>query len=421
MSVALLPILPAQQPNDFFEAPPPSDFPDQEGILMDELGMPIDDNAAALEVAESMGQFEENPVSFSFAIREGYDDNLFTTETNRDGSMYTNFAAGMTYTAETSRMQLNLVANGGTTYYYTRPGNKFDFTGTLGLNAVYQLTPRLTLALSTNTSYLAQPDLAVAGTSARNNGDYIYSTNTISGTYQWSEKFSTQTKYNITPFIYVEQSLNDSQGRIEQTIDQSFNWLVLPTTTAVVEYRANPVTYYVANTDNFGQYFLLGVDQVFNPRFKVNARGGAELRFLNTTNYGSSTYFNGFGEVTGVYEYQKLSNIALTARYGTEPSGLNAITIRQTFRLGLNITQGITPKLSFQGGVNYLNNYYDRQDGSATDFFENILEFSIAANFKINRNLILQGGYTYTIDSAPSSEQLSYQRNVAFLGLNFNF
>ena len=37
------------------------------------------------------------------------------------------------------------------------------------------------------------------------------------------------------------------------------------------------------------------------------------------------------------------------------------------------------------------------------------------------KNLILQGGYTYTVDMAPESEQLSYTRNVVFLGLNMDF
>jgi hypothetical protein len=39
----------------------------------------------------------------------------------------------------------------------------------------------------------------------------------------------------------------------------------------------------------------------------------------------------------------------------------------------------------------------------------------------MTKDLILQGGYTYTIDMAPASEQLSYQRNVAFVGMDLAF
>lgn len=409
----------AQQPaEEFYGAPAPADFPQEEGV-------PVDDNASALENAEvavSEGAFEDNPFTFAFALREGYDDNLFTTETDRAESFYTNMAGGINYAAESSRLQLAAALNGGVTYYYTRPGNKVDYTGALNLQGGYRLSQRLTINFSTNTAYLSQPDLTIAGGTNRQNGDYIYSSTTVAGAYQWSEKFSTDTKYNFTPFYYVENSLNDSQGRIEQTISQSFRWLVLPKTTGVLEYRANPVTYYSAPLDNFGQFFLLGVDQIFSSKFKVTARGGAELRLYNTDNE-NPEYFGPFAELNGLYEYQKNSSIGLNLRYGTEASGLNGAATRQTFRIGFNVIQGITPKLSFTAGMNYQNNFYDEFDKQALspDFYENIIEFSLGANFKITKTLVFQGGYTYTIDTAPESEQLSYQRNVAFIGLNMDF
>ncbi len=409
----------AQRSGEEFEgAPAPSDFPQQEGV-------PIEDNAATVDYDRALDTSEflaDLPYSFAFAIREGYDDNLFTTETNRYGSFYSNFAGGVEYTAENSRLQLQAAVNGGVTYYYTRPGDKFDYTGGINLSGVYQLTPRMTISFSTNTAYLAQPDLTIAGGTNRQNGDYLYSSTTIAGAYQWSEKFSTETKYNFTPFLYVDQNLNDNQGRIEQTIGQSFNWLILPKTTGVIEYRANPVTYFAAPLNNFGQFGLLGVDQIFNPKFKVTARGGVEFRIYDPEN--NNRYYVGpFAELNGLYQYQRLSTIGLNLRYGTEASGLDGSATRQTFRIGLNVVQGITPKLSFNAGLNYLNNFYDEFDRNEnqSDFYENIIEFAVGANFKITKFLTLQGGYAYTIDMAPASEQLSYQRNVAFVGLNAEF
>jgi hypothetical protein len=403
---------------NYYGAPAPADFPQQEGVS-------VEDNASTVDFGRSLDTSEflaDLPFSFALAVREGYDDNLFTTETNRYGSFYTNFAGGIEYTAENSRLQLTAALNGGVTYYYTRPGNKFDYTGGLNLAGVYQLTPRLTISFSTNTAYLAQPDLTIAGGTNRQNGDYIYSSTTIAGAYQWSEKFSTETKYNFTPFLYLENSLNNSQGRIEQTIGQSFNWLILPKTTGVIEYRANPVTYYSAPLNNFGQFGLVGVDQIFNPKFKVSARGGVEFRIYDPEN-NNRYYIGPFGELNGMYQYQRYSSIGMNLRYGTEASGLGGSATRQTFRIGLNLVQGITPKLSFNLGFNYLNNFYDEFDRNEdeSDFYENVLEFAVGANFNITKWLTLQGGYTYTIDMAPAAEQLSYQRNVAFVGLNANF
>jgi len=409
----------AQQPTeDFYGSPAPADFPQMEGQA-------VDDNAAAIvepEQQDGGGAFQKKPFTLSFAVREGYDDNLFTTATNTDASFYTNIAGGYEQRFENSRLQLSVALNGGVTYYYTRPGNKYDYTGALNIQGLYKVNQRLTLNFSTNTAYLAQPDLEVPGTSARNNGDYIFSSTTIAGAYQWAEKFSTDTKYNFTPFVYIENQLNQSQGRIEQTLGQSFRWLVLPKTTAIVEYRANPVTYYSAPLNNFGQFFLLGVDQVFSPKFKVTSRGGAELRFYNSDD-STPDYFGPFCELNGMYEYQKLSSIGLNLRYGTEASGLNGAPSRNTFRIGVNLVQGITPKLSLNLGANYQNNFYDNFDKQNPDgsFYENVVEFSLGANFKINKSVELQGGYTRTVDAAPASQQLSYTRNVVFVGANMQF
>ncbi|MEI8293927.1 MAG: hypothetical protein WCG66_08040 [bacterium] len=418
LTLAASPCFAQQSAEEFYGSPAPSDFPQMDG-------QPVDDNAAAMVESpsnDSGGVFEKKPYTLSAALREGFDDNLFTTETNRSSSFYTNLAAGAEYKLENSRLQLSAALNGGVTYYYTRPGTKNDFTGALDLQGSYKANQRLTLNFSTSTAYLAQPDLEVAGTSARNNGDYMYSSTTIAGSYQWAEKFSTDTKYNFTPYLYVDNSLNNEQGRIEQTLGQSFRWLVLPKTTAVAEYRANPVNYYSAPLDSFGQFFLLGADQVFSPKFKVTGRGGAELRFYTSDN-DNPDYFGPFAELNGMYEYQKLSSLGLNMRYGTEASGLNGAATRNTFRIGLNVVQGLTPKLSFNAGFNYLNNYYNQFDkqNPSPSFYENIVEFSLGANFKINKNIVLQGGYTRTVDAAPASEQLSYSRNVTFVGVNVVF
>jgi hypothetical protein len=403
---------------EFYGSPAPADFPQEEGV-------PIDNFSNALEMSESLesaGVFEEKPFSFSLAVREGYDDNLFTTETNRYGSFYTNLAGGVDYEAGTPRLSLTASLTGGVSYYYTRPGNQFDYTGGVMLEAAYELSPRFTLTFSTNTAYLAQPDLTIAGGTNRQNGDYFYSATTVGGAYQWTEKFSTETTYTFTPLVYVESALNNSQGRIDQTASQSFNWLVLPTTTAVLEYRANAALYFSAPLDNFGQYFLLGVDQIFNPRFKAMARAGVEYRTFSSAN-DNPDYFGPAGELAAVYDYKKFSNVSLNLRYSTEQSGLAGAATRQTFRIGFNAVHGFTPKLSFNAGLNYLNNYYNEFDTPENNpnFYENIIEFALGANFKLNDNFVFQGGYARTVDMAPSFSQLSYQRNVYFVGLNSNF
>lgn len=394
----------------FWGAPPPSDFG---GNLGDEV---IEEETDGID----FGIFSRKPFRFTFSVREGFDSNVFTTRDNPQSSFYTNFAAGVSYDFGSPRLQLRSSLGGGLTYYYNRGDDPIDWNGIFSLGATYQATPRLTLTIDTSTAYLSQPDLTIIGATNRVDGDYLYSNTYLAAAYQWSEKFSTVTSYRFGVFYYVEENLNDNQGRIEQTIAQSGRWLILPKTTGIVEYRINPVNYFDADLDSLGNFFLIGVDQIFNPRLTWNARVGAELRFNNNPVDGQSTYLGPYMESNLNYQFGPASTIGWLLRYGTEASGINNVTQRQTFRTGLVVNHAFTRRLSANFSTNWLINYYDQQD-VIPSFTENIVDFSLGLNFMVNRFVSLSAGYQYTIDIAPDAPEREYNRSVAFVGANFSF
>ncbi len=395
-----------------YTAPPPAGFSTDVGE--NETGI------AESEAPSLGGLFASKPFVITLAVREGWDSNVFTTSDDPISSWYTNFAAGISYAFGGSRLQLNATLGGGVTYYYERPGDKLDFNGMFSLGATYLATPRLTLNIVTSTAYLSQPDLTIVGGTNRQDGDYLYSSTTISAAYQWTELISTVTSYNFTAFYYLDQDLNDNQGRISQTLAQSVLYLWKPKTTLVAEYRINPVTYYDADLNQLSNFFLIGFDQVFNPRFFWNVRVGAQLNFNNNPVDGQSVYIGPYLESILTYAVGKNTTLAWNMRYGTEASGLNDVTQRQTFRTGLSLNHAFTPRISAAFAMNYQCNYYD-QDDVIESFVENIVDFSAALTYRINRHVSLQAGYQFTIDIAPESTGRDYTRNVAFVGANFTF
>lgn len=388
--------------------PPPADFSSNvDGPGSGVLDAPL----------EMIGQV---PLAFTFAVREGFDDNLFTTRTNKDSSFYTNVAAGVSYDFGGPRLKLNADLGGGVTYYYTRPGEKVDFNGSLSLGAIYEFSPRLTLSLNTVTAYLSQPDTSIIGGTNRVDGDYIYTNTSLEGTYQWSEKFSTVTGYNLYANYYLESSLNDTLSYFQQTAKQSFRWLLLPKTTIVAEYRAQAVTYVGADQNSFGNFGLLGFDQIFNPRFKWTLRAGVEQRFLNNAVDGRSTYVGPYGESNLSYQFAQNSSVAWNARYGTEASGLTNVTQRQTFRTGITIAHGFTSRISGNVGFSFEADYFD-QPGVIPSYYQTVYDFTAGLSFRVNRLVSLSAGYQFTAVNAPQQISVEYTRNVAYVGANFSF
>lgn len=423
---------PASAQIDFYGAPAPADF--SMGIGGNETKpAPVSNSVAESEAitegaggedvesgGPGLGIFARKPFLITAAVREGYDSNVFTTRTDPTSSFYTNVALGARYDLGTPRFQLSANIGGGVTYYYSRPGDKFDYNLLLGVSASYKVSPRFILTLNTSTGYLSQPDLSIVGGTNRVNGDYFYTDTILSGRYQWSQKFSTVTSYNFRAFTYLDQGLNDSQGRIEQTASQSFHWLLLPKTTVVLEYRANAVSYYEADLDSFGNFGLIGFDQVFNPRTRWTARVGVEQRFLHNPVDGDSIYVGPYGESNLSYQFGPASFLSWNARYGTEASGLTDVTQRQTFRTGLSISHAFTQRISGMISSNWQINYYDQKD-VIPSFTENVIDISATLGYKLNRFASLTAGYQFTADIAPDAIDREYTRSVAFAGVNFSF
>lgn len=376
------------------------------------------------ESPSASGKFQEQPQGLSLYARQGYDSNVFTSYTDPSGSLYSNLGGALEYETASPRLDMVGSLTAGLTYYYSIPYYQYEFNGAFSLRLAYRPNARWTLTLVTSTSYLPQPDIATPGATNQYNGSFIYSTTTLGANYLWSRKVATETKYNFTPVYYFDQAYNDQQGRVEQTFGQSIQWLVNPKTKLLLEYRANPVTYFSAPLDNFGQFALVGMDQVFNPRAKGDARLGVEQRFYNSENDNRS-YLGPFAEFNVSYEYKKFSALTANLRYGTEASGIGGSATRDTFRLGLGVVHGVTPKLSFSASVNYQNNYYNEFDKNVTypDFTENVIQFSLGANFQWNKLVGLELGYTYTNDSAPEfiAPALAYERNMAFVGIRISY
>lgn len=399
--------------------------------LYNEAGAALEEGSIGQElqmekpsVADSLSSLDlktrSNPFKFTVSVREGFDDNVNTTRTNRLGSFYTNVAGGMSYAFGGPRLKLSTNLDGGVALYNNPAVEQVRFNGLWNLAAVYTVSPRLIINATTNTGYYDEPNVQIAGTNASRQGDYISSSTTIGATYQWARRFSTTTSYNFTALYYTDSVNNDNQGNVQQTLAQAFNFMLWPTTTLVGEYRITPTTYFKADLDSLAQYFLVGFDHSFSPRSTWNSRIGAQVNFLHNPVDGDTTYIGPYGETAWTYKYGEKSQAAFTARYGTEASGLTNVSQRQTFRTGLGVTHAFTPRLTATAGTYIGVNYYDQANVESA-FFEYVAEATFAFNYQFNRYLSTSCGYRFIGDLAPQNQSREYNRSVVFLGLNTSF
>lgn len=385
----------------------------------------ISTTSSAPVAGENLGTgiFSRIPFQISATVRAGYDDNVSTTNFDKQGSFFTTAGLALTYSFGTPRTTLSLGTNFGFTYYadqgaFSEGNNAFEPNLNLTLNLSHKATPRLSFKEELYTTYQAEPDFTIAQGINRRGGNFFFIRNQFTTIYLWTPRFSTATSYSVTRLQYDESAIGAFEDRFENTIGNEFRFLVLPTTLLVAEYRFGVVSYDSISRDSTTHYFLGGLDHKFNPRLSGSFRGGVEVRDFESSGSHTSPYFEGTLE----YALGKDTAISWTNRYSIEESDAQVSQGRRTFRTGLQGKHNFTARISGSFGV-----YYEHDDyldfgipGVNTSFTEESVDVSLSLRYAVTRYLGIEAGYSHTEVTSDFAIR-EYSRNRFWGGLNLAF
>ncbi|MEP6821160.1 MAG: outer membrane beta-barrel protein [Chthoniobacterales bacterium] len=381
-----------------------------------------------------LGKFASFPFHVSVSVRGGYDDNVNLSQFNTQDSFFTNVGVGVNYQFGSPRTQINLSSNASFTYYFDRTdqfsGNSdnFDVNVSLGFAISHKVSPRLTVTANTYVTYQSQPDFQTFNNSnvnfSRQSQNFFFTVNKFSLGYAWTPRFSTVSSYTLGYTNYDNDIVSLFQDRFEHTFGNEFRFLVLPTTTAVAEYRFGIVDY--TETDNrnsTSHYFLAGVDHSFSPRFNISTRAGVEFRQYDDngvfgSNGGDQT--SPYGELTLNYAIAQNTALSWTNRYSIEQSDIPELISRQTYRTAVSLRHNFTSRIVVGLNVAYQNDSYDG-NVITPSFTEDSFDISLSARYAITRNWAIDAGYTHTEVISDANLFREYSRNRYYLGATFTF
>jgi hypothetical protein len=362
------------------------------------------------------GIYTDLPLRISVFTAIGYDDNIFASHSNRMGSGFTEATLSIASHIGNKRTRLDADLGLGLDFYWNRPGQSVDPNISLNLAFSHQLSPRASITFTDYTAYTAQPNLQNGVSAVNQVSNYFYTANQLGFGYQWTPRFSTLTSYGANVLYYDKTSIGDFLNRLENLVDQQFRFLVLPTITAVAEYRFGYVDYFTnSNLNSYSNFALGGVDVTLSQRLSFSVRGGVEFRHYEQMQPGQSQDLTDpYAEGTLAYQYQPGSFVEWYNRYGIEESDLG-VGYRRTYRTGLKISHVVGARLRLVGAV-----YYSYNDYANPSFTENVLDLNVGLTYQFNRSLALSGGYTFERDFSQIVSR-DYYRNRAYLGILFAF
>jgi putative beta-barrel porin BBP2 len=361
------------------------------------------------------GIFTALPFKRSSYAMVGYDDNIFTSHTDKVGSMYNEFGFNAQINVGNERTQLTGTGTAGFIVYWHRPGTKVDPNVSFDLSFSHQFSERTVVTLDSILTYQAQPDVS-AGVGVLNEvANYLYSQNKLSIGFQWTRRIATFTNYSLNVINYDSDALGRDNDRIEQLISEEIRYLLEPTIVALVQYQFGYEDYEHQSQSNSQTHtFLLGADFTPSPRLNFSFRAGAELRYQN---FGSqSPELLPYGETTVDYKLRPASTIEWYNHYGLEESDINSQGYRKTYRTGLKLTDQIGTKTTVSAAIYYSNSEY----AGPVVVTENTVDAELNGNYAITRKLSLTGGYSFVrVSSTLSTRAYSHSRINA--GLSYSF
>lgn len=377
---------------------------------------------------------ESLPIKWSVGTSLIYDDNVRPGGATKDDSMASNFFVGASWINVTPQTSIDVYARLGMIYYFDSP-NGMDVGNSqsrLGVNITHRFSERLRIVSRNFVSYELEPDYSYGFANTRESGEYFYWQTNNSVGYRWTERFATYTGFTISGVDYSDSNDND---RTSWGLNNQFRYQLSPQTVLTADYRYSDTTGSGVGRDSANQSALLGVEHRFSPNTVGVLRVGAQYRNVDggssitspTVEFALNSRVNDQFSVRAFTRYSMESYD--TVRRAKGSNQLVDYDERHTLRIGVGAEYMLSPKISLNGGLDYIPARYKggvrRDTLGGPDAFpasadDDVINVSLGISYRFTDFVFGTLYYTHT-DSSSDLAGRDYNRNRVSMGVRAEF
>jgi hypothetical protein len=285
------------------------------------------------------------------------------------------------------------------------------------LSLTHNSSTRLSFYVSVYAVYQTEPDFKSDVGPENVRADHFETSDIFSVTYHWLPQFATITSYTFRRIKYDESSIGAFQDRVQNTLGEVFQFSRSSRTNLVGEYRFEMISYDTAPSSSVTHFVLAGFEHKLTEHLTLNARGGETFRSYDIGMDTVDPYFEGslrFGSPG--------RSLNWTASYGTEEPNVPGALARTTFRTGVELTYGLSARISSTAAVYY---HHDENEGlispgTGSGGSQDSFDLTLGLRYTINQHFALHIDYSRSSVGSLGSTP-GYSRNRYFAGLSFTF
>lgn len=359
----------------------------------------------------------EKPFTVTAGLRGEYDDNIFTSNNNRQSSWKTIVDPSIIFEYPMEQTLLSARYTFNATYFSDRPGDDFDLSHDFVARAAHSFSPKFDVDLRNRFNYSQESAIGAGAVVQRRLGDRYQNEAAATATYRWTDRFATVTSYQNNLVEYESNNVGFVNNYMEHVVSQELRYEVLPTTTAVGAFTFNLVDYESIPRDQEAYIFTVGADHYINPVWLISGRVGAEYRTYDNPIFADQV--NPYASLETIWNYAPKSNVRVGYQHTTALTDFAAFSSISTDQISASITHYVTPKFFVGGSMIYVIGRYDGNESffaNQGDASEDTAYAMINAGYEFSRYLSFVAGYRFTMVSSDFVGR-DYERNQVWFGI----
>ncbi len=371
------------------------------------------------DTAPPVGMPESYAVKYQAYASVGYDDNVNSSTTNQQESLYTQFGVRASYSDQESATRISYNVNlGGRLYDEAAEGMDRHFFSESSLKASlsHSFSAASVYTTSVSMSYSTEPNFAYSISSSYDQGEYFR--------WAWNHAYSRaiDARWSWTvdaAYTGITYSRGDYQDDDRQYLTAgltlSYRYSSLTTYSLSSSYRRD-FRAEGENSDN--AYLNVGVTHSLSPVSSLYATVGAQCKMVaDETNFYPNARFGYRRVITeglSANVYFSYDNENVSGGYFAQ----NMYLSEQALRAGVTLDYAFTHKIAFHVDASVLNRDYSKHTGNAEDCSDTTWVLAAGMRYKFTKNLTGTVDYKYI---TADREWGDYDRNRVSAGVIYTF
>ncbi len=357
----------------------------------------------------------------------GYDDNAFTTESDKDGGFTVGGGVGLLVNLPMKQTFVGMRYNYGANYGDVK--QDVDQSHTADLIYAHTFNPRLNLSITERFRAGIEPELVeqISGVPivTRQRGDYFYNSISSTLTYSLSRRWSLSLGGGWERWMFDEESVALVNDRDSYSASVGANYSLSPRTFVGGNYRYGSTFYEDPSADGDrdteSHSLFANFSHRFTPKLGLSLDAGASM----------ATFADGTQDPTPLF--------ALSLGYSLTPQSSMNFGFNYSFSLTevaqyqssdvatifLSANHRFGRKVSVNGSIAYSRSTYDNPGPLAppttpTGLKEETFRFGLAANYDFTKWVSVNLAFTHEEVLSDLSGR-SYDRNRVSMGMRFAY